>query len=320
MMKRIMLAVLAVAILVSCSPSGDGEPRHVNIIAVGFSYEGTDSALPLGPKQDAEAILSHLTYLAEEAGYEVSSLLIEDRNGEMVIVDSGETLTASELCLFLSILPASPKDLNIFYYSGHGGFYDEYGSCILMPFLQENVPPLPILPLSHIGKCLESSGGKSVMIIDACQSGSLSPNDVGSGEVYEEHQDPSGLVDHLASIDASVAISDAFCTSFSVSRDYGDVYVLSACLPTQVSYAGTEEMPNSQFTSAMLKYLGYDVSSKQSGLPAAGEITFSSLYKGVMDILMHDTIEMSEGEEYPIGVVQTPQPTRIPTDLILFRF
>ena len=45
------------------------------------------------------------------------------------------------------------------------------------------------------------------MIIDACQSGGISPNDVGSGEVYVPDEDE---VDHLVSISPAQAIGDAF--------------------------------------------------------------------------------------------------------------
>ena len=74
------------------------------------------------------------------------------------------------------------------------------------------------------------------------------------------------------------------------------------------------------FTSAMLGYLGYDASSGTSQLPKGKTVTFSSLYQNVLNRIMQDTIELNIGVEEPIGDVQTPQPTRIPADLVLFRF
>ena len=221
-------------------------------------------------------------------------------------------MTVDDLKSLLSSFSADPFDLNIFYYSGHGAYTEDGGSLIILPEIK-----ITGMKLSDVAALLGKSGGKSIIIIDACQSGGSSPNDVGSGEAYVTDEDG---VEHFVSISPSLAIGDAFRASFSVSRDYGDVYVLSACTPLQYSYAGTEENPNSMFTSAMLGYLGYDASSGTSQLPKGKTVTFSSLYQNVLNRIMQDTIELDIGVEEPIGDVQTPQPTRIPTDLVLFRF
>ena len=315
-MKRIIFALLVSILLFSCDSEATREPRHVNIVAIGFSYEGVGnenvSELPVGPHEDAEAMLAHLSFLSEKAGYEVESYHITDRNGSIINNDTGETMTAADLKSLLSSFSADPWDLNIFYYSGHGAYTEDGGSLIILPEIK-----ITGMKLSDVAALLGKSGGKSIMIIDACQSGGSSPNDVGSGEAYVTDEDG---VEHFVSISPSLAIGDAFRASFSVSRDYGDVYVLSACTPRQYSYAGTEENPNSMFTSAMLGYLGYDASSGTSQLPKGKTVTFSSLYQNVLNRIMQDTIELNIGVEEPIGDVQTPQPTRIPTDLVLFRF
>ena len=316
-MKRILLAILASILLFSCNPDAANEPRHVNIVAIGFSYEGNPHGigeLVPGPLEDAEYMLSHLSFLADKAGYETESYHITDRNGSVINSDTGEEMTAGDIRSLISSLSADPWDLNIFYYSGHG-FYDEnYGSLMMLPNAKS-------LRLSDIAAMLGKTGGKSVMIIDACQSGGISPNDVGSGEIYSEMYLADGeVIDHLVSISPAQAIGDAFNASFSVSREYGDVYVLSACTPPQSSFAGTEEDPNSMFTSVMLSYLGYDSSTGTSNLPKDKEVTFSSIYKSVMDNLMRDTMDLGAGTEEAIASLQTPQPTRIPTDLVLFRF
>ena len=313
-MKRILLAILASILLFSCNPDAANGPRHVNIVAIGFSYEGVGNEnmaeLPVGPHEDAEYMLGHLSFLADKAGYETESYHITDRNGSVINSDTGEEMTADDLKSLISSLSADPWDLNIFYYSGHGAYSEDLGSVMVFP-------NLTFPKLSEIAELLGKTGGKSVMIIDACQSGGISPNDVGSGEVYVA-DGVNG--DYLASISPAQAIGDAFSASFSVSREYGDVYVLSACTPRQISFAGTDEDPNSMLTSAMLSYLGYDSSTKTSHLPKDKEVTFSSLYQEVMDRIMRDTLEDEFGQEEPIGEMQTPQPTRIPTDLVLFRF
>ena len=312
-MKRILLAILASILLFSCNPDAANGPRHVNIVAIGFSYEGNSheiGELVPGPLEDAEYMLSHLSFLSEKAGYETESYHITDRNGSIINSDTGEEMTADDLKSLISSLSADPWDLNIFYYSGHGAYSEDLGSVMVFP-------NLTFPKLSEIAELLGKTGGKSVMIIDACQSGGISPNDVGSGEVYVPDEDE---VDHLVSISPAQAIGDAFSASFSVSREYGDVYVLSACTPHQYSFAGTDEDPNSMFTSAMLSYLGYDSSTGTSNLPKDKEVTFSSLYKSVMDNLMRDTMDLGAGSEEAIASLQTPQPTRIPTDLVLFRF
>ena len=268
-MKRILLAILASILLFSCSPDAANGPRHVNIVAIGFSYEGVGNEnmaeLPVGPHEDAEYMLGHLSFLADKAGYETESYHITDRNGSVINSDTGEEMTADDLKSLISSLSADPWDLNIFYYSGHGAYTEDGGSLIILPEIK-----ITGMKLSDVAALLGKSGGKSVMIIDACQSGGSSPNDVGSGEAYVTDEDG---VEHFVSISPSLAIGDAFRASFSVSRDYGDVYVLSACTPHQYSYAGTEENPNSMFTSAMLKYLGYDASSGTSHLPKRKEVT-----------------------------------------------
>ena len=74
------------------------------------------------------------------------------------------------------------------------------------------------------------------MLIDACHSGSIAPGSVGSGEIFAGTDDEGLPID--PSFDAGKAISDAFHSSFSVSRTYSDVYALTACIPEQVSYDG----------------------------------------------------------------------------------
>ena len=136
-MKRILLAILASILLFSCNPDAANGPRHVNIVAIGFSYEGVGnenvSELPVGPHEDAEAMLAHLSFLSEKAGYEVESYHITDRNGSIINNDTGETMTAADLKSLLSSLSADPWDLNIFYYSGHGAYVEEYGSLMMLP-------------------------------------------------------------------------------------------------------------------------------------------------------------------------------------------
>ena len=135
-MKRIIFALLVSILLFSCDSEATREPRHVNIVAIGFSYEGVGnenvSELPVGPHEDAEAMLAHLSFLSEKAGYEVESYHITDRNGSIINNDTGETVTADDLKSLLSSLSADPWDLNIFYYSGHGAYTEDGGSLIIL--------------------------------------------------------------------------------------------------------------------------------------------------------------------------------------------
>ena len=134
-MKRIILAILASILLFSCNPDAANEPRHVNIVAIGFSYEGNSheiGELVPGPLEDAEYMLSHLSFLSEKVGYETESYHITDRNGSVINSDTGEEMTADDLKPLISSLSADPRDLNIFYYSGHGAYREEYGGSLIM--------------------------------------------------------------------------------------------------------------------------------------------------------------------------------------------
>ena len=311
MVRNILIILLSSVLLFSCAPSSSPE-RHVNIISIGFSYEGNSAGLnPLvtGPHDDAGYMARHLGYLASEAGYEVTTLLVSDRDGSMIDEGTGMRLSWEDLTGQFHQLSAGPSDLNIFYFSGHGLYYED-DSYICFP-------DGGIWDLPDIAGMLEYIGGRSVMIIDACLSVSLSGNDVGTGEVYE--YDDEIQAEHLVGISPAVAIRDAFRSSFS-ARTYGGVYVLSACTTGQLSYAGTLEDPNSLFTSMMLEYLGFDSGTLTSHIPS-DEITFSSLYKGIMGITRNRYGIFAEGREPDaVGDVQTPQPSRVPTDLVLFRF
>ena len=298
MRKTSVLLLVVFLILVSCRPSPDRQ-RHMNIIAIGFDYDGTPSALPYGPEQDAEAVVRQLSFLASEAGYTYETLLYESNGGSIVNVMTGERLTNDEMVHEIASIEAGSSDLNIFYFSGHGISTDEESYILLMNTLWG---------LGNISAMLESIGGKSLMIIDACNSGRQSPNDVGTGETY-------GSDDYFTGIDIGTAISDAFRASFS-ARSYGPVYILAASTPKQYSYAGLEDDPNSRMTKAMLGYLGYDTESGEQGLPKERTITFTSLFGEISDRLK----DMPADQDISYYEMQTPQPSRVPTDLILFRF
>ena len=299
MRKTPILLIFALLILVSCQPSPDG-PRHVNIISIGFDYDGTVSALPYGPEQDAEAMTRQLSFLAVESGYAYDIFHYESNGGSIINASTGERLSNEGMIMEIASINADPDDLNIFYFSGHGICLDDESHILLMDD--------SLWGLEDIRAMLENIGGKSLMILDACNSGRQSPNDVGTGETYDGNE-------YFSGIDIGTAISDAFGASFS-ARSYGSVYILAACTSEQISYAGLEDDPNSRMTKAMLGYLGYDTESGETGLPADRTVTFTRLFQNLSEGL--------EREYYIEGIpfydVQTPQPSRVPTDLILFRF
>ena len=302
-MRRFAIMLAAALLLVSCAFSPAGE-RSVNIITVGFGYPGTAEELP-SPHSDARAMASELKLLAEASGFDVSLLSFTD-DEEGNIVHDGKAITAGDMVKLMKGLRTEPQDLTIFYYSGHGAWQEEPGSMIILPGGSG-------MTLSSISGLLSGIGGRSLMLIDACHSGSIAPGSVGSGEIFAGTDDEGLPID--PSFDAGKAISDAFHSSFSASRTYSDVYALTACIPEQVSYDGGDSVGHSIFTAAVLDTLGYDADTDMPGLPGRNEISFSWLYQRVWDEL--GSIPFGDGSALDY---QTPQPSRFPTDLILFRF
>ena len=297
MRKLLCMLIPAVLALVSCTPSPDG-PRHVNIISIGFDYDGTGYALPYGPEQDGEAMARQLAFLAEGSGYAYDLFHYQSDGGAIVSSSTGESLSNEQMIREIESIEAGSDDLNIFFFSGHGTSSEDSSYILLM----DNT----IWGLDNIAEMLGYIGGKSLMIIDACNSGTQSPNDVGSGETFDEDG-------YFEGIDIGTAISDAFSASFS-ARSYGPVYILAACTPGQYSYAGSKEDPYSVMTGVMLGYLGFDTKSSETGFPEDSTVTFTELYKGISEGL--ERIYYSNGLSY--YDVQTPQPSRVPTDLLLF--
>ena len=303
-MKRILIILAAAAILfASCTPS-PSTPRSVNIISVGFNYSG-DNHLD-GPSEDAMAFAEEIAYLSEAAGYEIKAGAYVTDEPDGSIICNGTKISVEEFFSIFSIISAEEKDLNIFFFSGHGIYEDGYGSCIALP----NVS---LLPLSEIASALSSAGGKSIMLIDACNSGSLAPG-IGSGEIFDDSEDHL-----LESVSTAEAIADAFRSSFTKARSYGNVYAIAACTPLQFSYIGDETSAGfSRFTYELLEALGYDAANRTPGLPDKKEITFTDLYRSIYKSLMESPVGYVPDRTW--GEIQTPQPSRVPTDLVLFRF
>lgn len=303
MKRKLLTAIAAIVLIASCTqPSGD-VPRNVNIIAVAYKSNLNS------PENDARETAAQLEYLARESGYTCTSrIYFGNDSGKLEEQATGESIEASRIITIFDGMEASPQDLNIFYFSGHGAL-NEASSSILLIASDAAKGISYVVRTRSIAEALEAIGGKGLILIDACHSGSESPGSVGSGEVFDGES-------YLAGTDAGTAVSDAFQASFRAARAYNDVYILTACTPQQVSYDPMEEGGNSFFTMALLDYLGFDTDSNAVGMPAAKEITFCGIYQGIWDTL--SSIDFGDGT--PLSSVQTPQPSRLPTDFVIFRF
>lgn len=307
-MRKSILALAIILMLAACTSGTQDTVRTANIIAIGFNYQPPQALY--SPQNDAKAMAEQLGLLARESGYESRiHLYLDDENGNIVNAVTDQAMTPREMAEEIQAIKAEPQDLNIFYYSGHGDCIDGQSGLIL-----PNGDGYGFWRLESIAGSLLGTGGKSVMLIDACHSGSLTPNSIGSGEIYE--QGPDGP--YLSGISYARAISDAFHASFT-ARAYSGIYILAACIPEQYSYdPGTAERPShSYLTQGLLNAMGYDLGSESAGLSGSGgEITFSGLYSSSREYL--SSIENSSG--YSMFQLQTSQPTRYPTDLVLFRY
>lgn len=303
MKRKLLTAIAAIVLIASCSlPSAD-VPRNVNIIAVAYKSNLNS------PENDARKTVAQLEYLARESGYTCSSrIYFGNDSGKLEEQATGESVEASRIMAIFGGMEASPQDLNIFYFSGHGALNEASSSILLIASDAANGISY-VARTRSIAEALEGIGGKGLILIDACHSGSESPGSVGSGEVFDGEN-------YLAGTDAGTAVSDAFQASFRAARAYNDVYILTACTPQQVSYDPMEEGGNSFFTMALLDYLGFDTDSNAVGMPAAKEITFCGIYQGIWDTL--SSIDFGDGT--PLSSVQTPQPSRLPSDFVIFRF
>ena len=303
MKRKLLTAIAAIVLIASCSlPSAD-VPRNVNIIAVAYKSNLNS------PENDARKTVAQLEYLARESGYTCSSrIYFGNDSGKLEEQATGESVEASRIMAIFGGMEASPQDLNIFYFSGHGALNEASSSILLIASDAANGISY-VARTRSIAEALEGIGGKGLILIDACHSGSESPGSVGSGEVFDGEN-------YLAGTDAGMAVSDAFQASFRAARAYNDVYILTACTPQQVSYDPMEEGGNSFFTMALLDYLGFDTDSNAVGMPAAKEITFCGIYQGIWDTL--SSIDFGDGT--PLSSVQTPQPSRLPSDFVIFRF
>lgn len=303
MKRKLLTAIAAIVLIASCAqPSGD-VPRNVNIIAVAYKSNLNS------PENDARETVAQLEYLARESGYTCSSrIYFGNDGGKLEEQATGESIEASRIITIFDGMEASPQDLNIFYFSGHGALNAASSSILLIA--SDAVDGISYIARTEsIAEALGSIGGKGLILIDACHSGSESPGSVGSGEVFDGEN-------YLTGTDAGTAVSDAFQASFRAARAYNDVYILTACTPQQVSYDPMEEGGNSFFTMALLDYLGFDNDSNAVGMPAAKEITFCGIYQGIWDTL--SSIDFGNGT--PLSSVQTPQPSRFPSDFVIFRF
>ena len=303
MKRKLLTAIAAIVLIASCSQPSADVPRNVNIIAVAYKSNLNS------PENDARETVAQLEYLARESGYTCSSrIYFGNDSGKLEEQATGESVEASRIMTIFGGMEASPQDLNIFYFSGHGALNEASSSILLIASDAANGISY-VARTRSIAEALEGIGGKGLILIDACHSGSESPGSVGSGEVFDGEN-------YLAGTDAGTAVSDAFQASFRAARAYNDVYILTACTPQQVSYDPMEEGGNSFFTMALLDYLGFDTDSNAVGMPAAKEITFCGIYQGIWDT--RGSIDFGDGT--PLSSVQTPQPSRLPSDFVIFRF
>ena len=303
MKRKLLTAIAAIVLIASCSQPSADVPRNVNIIAVAYKSNLNS------PENDARETVAQLEYLARESGYTCSSrIYFGNDSGKLEEQATGESIEASRIMAIFGGMEASPQDLNIFYFSGHGALNEASSSILLIASDAANGISY-VARTRSIAEALEGIGGKGLILIDACHSGSESPGSVGSGEVFDGEN-------YLAGTDAGTAVSDAFQASFRAARAYNDVYILTACTPQQVSYDPMEEGGTSFFTMALLDYLGFDTDSNAVGMPAAKEITFCGIYQGIWDTL--SSIDFGDGT--PLSSVQTPQPSRLPSDFVIFRF
>lgn len=313
MKRKLLTAIAAIVLIASCSQPSADVPRNVNIIAVGLNYDwiiidGTAQLMLSSPESDARNASDQLAYLAKEAGYTCTSRLYFGNSGQLEEQNTGKSINTAEFMAIFDGIEASSQDLTIFYFSGHGTLDKAGRSSLVIDYDAARAAPTA-RTVQEIAGELEAIGGKSLILIDACNSGSESPGSVGSGEVFDGEN-------YLAGTDAGTAVSDAFQASFRAARAYNDVYILTACTPQQVSYDPMEEGGNSFFTMALLDYLGFDTDSNAVGMPAAKEITFCGIYQGIWDTL--SSIDFGDGT--PLSSVQTPQPSRLPSDFVIFRF
>ena len=303
MKRKLLTAIAAIVLIASCSQPSADVPRNVNIIAVAYKSNLNS------PENDARETVTQLEYLARKSGYTCSSrIYFGNDSGKLEEQATGESVEASRIMTIFGGMEASPQDLNIFYFSGHGALNEASSSILLIASDAANGISY-VARTRSIAEALEGIGGKGLILIDACHSGSESPGSVGSGEVFDGEN-------YLAGTDAGTAVSDAFQASFRAARAYNDVYILTACTPQQVSYDPMEEGGNSFFTMALLDYLGFDTDSNAVGMPAAKEITFCGIYQGIWDTL--SSIDFGDGTQ--LSSVQTPQPSRLPSDFVIFRF
>ena len=319
MKRKLLTAIAAIVLIASCSQPSADVPRNVNIIAVGLNYDwiiidGTAQLMLSSPESDARNASDQLAYLAKEAGYTCTSRLYFGNSGQLEEQNTGKSINTAEFMAIFDGIEASSQDLTIFYFSGHGTLDKAGRSSLVIDYDAARAAPTA-RTVQEIAGELEAIGGKSLILIDACNSGSESPGSVGSGEVFDAEYIFGTETEILIGTDAGTAISDAFQASFCTAREYGSVYIIAACTPPQVSWDGGASIGNSFFTEALLQVLGYDTDADAVGTPRDNEITLCGLYQGI-----YNALHRYDFEGYPLSSVQTPQPSRLPSDFVIFRF
>ena len=209
--------------------------------------------------------------------------------------------TSNDILSIIGSIDSSPADLNIFYFSGHGSIYNS-DSCIV--FISKETHEVKAMPLKDIIKAMDALPGKSLVIIDACYSGSMSPG-TGSGETFQRISGSDSGYDQFAGISIPKAVSDAFL-SFAEKEDYRNTYIIAACTLAQTFYDGEE---NSIMTGALLDWLRTPRS----------EYTFCGMYNHIRDYLSAIEVYDAYKNLTTYYAMQTVQPTRTATDLVLFR-
>ena len=187
MRKHIIpLLILCIAALSSCDDSFRIQTvnSEAYIITVGIDYANTEISDLDGTVNDALEMAACLSEIYRQKGItpHVTRMIQE---GEM----SGELdrnyPSRDGILSAIEAVPAGPDDIIVFFYSGHGDILPD-GRTILAAARTVKDGPYGELLSEDVFNALNAKGCPVLAIIDACNSGRQSPNDVGTGETYVE--------------------------------------------------------------------------------------------------------------------------------------
>lgn len=245
-MKNLMLVLLVLSVLTSCSYGiGDNSPA-AHIVCVGLDYKNsTVSTLP-GTIADATEVCACLESIYRAKDVKCESVLMLDE-GENQDISDPLYPTSSNIQAVLSSLRPSATDLVVFYWSGHG-HRDEKG--MFLAAAAENGAAYTRLYARDLLDWAQNMPCSTVIVLDSCYSGSA-----------------------VSSMSGSSGEAPSFLQSLRTlteETEMTNVCVLAACDQDSLSYVTSvpgEEGPvraHSVFTASLLEVLGWVCSTENT--------------------------------------------------------